>query len=181
MSSDALPIDLDSLPLVARTDMRDVRVVSVVARTDDVVPTDTEIAVRMTRSQYRVEEGSLFVRTSAEAQYLAHPPEEAEGATAEEGAAHSTDAAPAEQREVGSIEVEVLAELDFQGGEVTPAQIDEFLDHNFLFMIFPYVRTVLQQTAADLRLPPTVLPFLRRGSLTSAPRPDSRDTEGPTD
>lgn len=167
MSSDILPLDLDSLPVVMRTDMRDVRLVSVVAHVQDVIPADTDIAIRLEPSRYRVDGASLFVRTVAGARYFRHEATETDN---DAGRSPEPDAAPegppAELQDMGSIEVEVLAELDFQGGEVTQEQMDEFLDQNFLFMIFPYVRTLLQQTAADLRLPPTVIPFLRRGSLT---------------
>ena len=50
----------------------------------------------------------------------------------------------------------------FEGGAISQTQADEFMAGNLLFMMFPYIRTTVQQVSADLRLPLTVLPYLRR-------------------
>lgn len=87
MSAEWLPLDLDSLSVVARTEIRDVRLVGVTAKTDDVLPAEIDIEIRMTRNRYRVENGSLYVRTAAEARYLtrvSEPDTHAEDRTATE-------------------------------------------------------------------------------------------------
>jgi hypothetical protein len=169
---------LDSLSVVARTEIRDVRLVGVTAKTDDVLPAEIDIEIRMTRNRYRVENGSLYVRTAAEARYLtrvSEPDTHAEDRTATETDQVEDPGATEQQKEVGRIEVELLAELDFEGGQITHEQMDEFLERSFLFIIFPYVRTTMQQTAADLRLPPTVMPYLRRNPVVTS---SSRMGEG---
>ena len=67
MPSDVpLPIELDQLPLVARTDIRDVRLVSIEAQAPDVPAEDAAVHFAMDEMAYRVEAGTLFVRVDCQ-------------------------------------------------------------------------------------------------------------------
>ena len=154
MPSDVpLPIELDLLPLVARTDIRDVRLVSIEAQAPDVQAEDAAVHFTMDEMAHRVEAGTLFVRVAANVRYLAEGP----GA----GQPSAPESEPP-RLEIGRITLVLLAELAFEGGEISQTQADEFMARNLLFMLFPYIRTTVQQVSADLRLPLTVLPYLRR-------------------
>jgi hypothetical protein len=61
-----------------------------------------------------------------------------------------------------------------RGWTFSEAQADEFINGNLLFMMFPYIRTSIQQVSADLRLPLTVLPYLRRGPAVPSEDADAR-------
>ena len=154
MPSDVpLPIELDQLPLVARTNIRDVRLVSIEAQAPDVPAEDVAVHFAMDEMAYRVEARTMFVRVAANVRYFA------EGADA--GRPTASESEPT-RLEVGRITLVLLAELAFEGGAISQTQADEFTAGNLLFMMFPYIRTTVQQVSADLRLPLTVLPYLRR-------------------
>lgn len=154
MPSEApLPIELGQLPLIARTDIRDVRLVSIEAQAPDVPAEDTSVHFAMDEMAYRVEGDTLFARVTANVRYSA--------AVVGAGQPGASESEPT-LREVGRITFTLLAELSFKGGAISQTQADEFMAGNLLFMMFPYIRTTVQQLSADLRLPLTVLPYLRR-------------------
>lgn len=150
-AEEQLPFDLDELPLVARTDLRDVRVVSIIAHAPDVLVVDANVHASVGAPQYRIEDERLFVRLEATARY-----------TEIDDVSEQDEAAPVDPNEVGSVTIGLVAELEFRGGVVSQQQVDELVTSNLFFMLFPYVRSTLQQVASDLRLPQTVLPYLRR-------------------
>ena len=161
-----LPIELDQLPLVARTDIRDVRLVSIEAQAPDVPADDAAVHFAMDEMAYRVEAGTLFVRVTANVRYFAEDP------GAGQPAAPESDPT---RLEVGRITLILLAELAFEGGAISQTQADEFMAGNLLFMMFPYIRTTVQQVSADLRLPLTVLPYLRRETGIASEEADPPD------
>jgi hypothetical protein len=166
-SDNFLPIGEDQFPLVARTNLRDVRLVSIDAHAPDIPVADAEVRVTMEDIAYRAEPGALLVRLSAKVSYYDRKTDQVlDGTNPEDPAAL--------QGEVGRITVTQLAELSFEGdsASITAEQADEFLRGNLLFMMFPYVRASIQQLASDLRLPPTVLPFLRRDVVSVLPDVD---------
>lgn len=57
-----------------------------------------------------------------------------------------------------------LAELELKDdpSTVSRARMEEFLEKNLMFMMYPYVWASLQRSAAEVPLPPVVLPNLRR-------------------
>jgi len=154
-----LPIEFDQLPLVARTEIRDVRLVSIEAQAPDMLAENAAAQFTMDEMAYRVEANTMFVRVTANVRYFA------EGAVA--GEPTDTESDPT-GREVGRISLSLLAELAFEGGAISKTQADEFMAGNLLFMMFPYIRTSVQQVSADLRLPLIVLPYLFRAP--SVPR-----------
>ena len=123
------------------------------AAAPDVPADDAAVHFAMDEMAYRVEAGTLFVRVTANVRYFA------EGPVAGQPAAPESDPT---RLEVGRITLVLLAELAFEGGAISQTQADEFMAGNLLFMMFPYIRTTVQQVSADLRLPLTVLPYLRR-------------------
>jgi hypothetical protein len=161
-----LPIELDQLPLVARTDMRDVRLISVDAEANELPIETTHVQVAMDDITYKVDDNTLFVKLVARARYLVDGPDG-------ENSENADEAAGVERIEAAHITVALRAELSFDGGAVSSEQADEFMAGTMLFMLFPYARAAIQQVASDLRLPPTVLPFLRRGAITISAEPPS--------
>jgi hypothetical protein len=154
-----LPLELDQLPLAARTDMRDVRLVSVEAETHELPIETTHVQVAMDDLSYKVQDDTMSVKLVARVRYLVDEPD---GETSE----NLDGEAAVDRTEAARIIVALRAELSFEGGAITSEQADEFMAGTMLFMLFPYARAAIQQIASDLRLPPTVLPFLRRGAIT---------------
>lgn len=150
-SEEHLPIDLDQLPLAARTRIRDVRLVSIEAQAPDVPTEGTAIHFAMGEVAYRVEADTLFGRIETTTRYF-------EGET--DAGDPESDAAESVGREVGRLTLVVLAELAFEGGAVSQVQADEFMERNLIVMLFPYIRNSVQRLSAELRLPQTVLPNL---------------------
>ena len=98
----------------------------------------------------------MFFRLQAEVLYFEQPPTiESNGRTA----ILLDNDVP-----FGVIKVALLGKLalEVDPDDVTPENAGELIDTNIIFMMFPYLRTTIQQTAADLRRPPTVLPYLHR-------------------
>lgn len=166
-----LPFPIESLPLVARTELRDVRLVSVMARNQERPVERTGVQASWDAMSYRTEPGTLFIKLTTNVRYYAPP------AAAESAGSESAESVPDETSpEVGSLSVVHLAELSLEGDHtrITPEQAEDFFASTILFMMFPYIRASVHRFSIDLQLPPTVLPYLRHGmSMGWEP-----DTEG---
>lgn len=140
--------------LVAHTELVDIRTVEIHAAGIDETsetmkqPAQVDISLKLASEGFKATAGKLRVRTTAEVSYSMVP---------EDGSSGTEFA-----------DIKVVFELLFDLSEeinpesITSEEIQTFDQDNLIFMAFPYVRSALQSLAAELRLPPTVLPFLRR-------------------
>ena len=148
-----LPVSSGSdVPLVQRTELRDVRLVAVRSKNQERPVQNLHVRVDMDNWAYRAEPGTLLVTLRTEAVYFEQSEQAENGKRARKGS------------RVGKVTVTHLAELELKDdpNAVTHARMGEFLEKNLMFMMYPYVRASLQRYAADVLLPPVVLPYLRR-------------------
>lgn len=179
MSVEPVPsTPLEQTPLIARTQLRDVRLVAVEARNNEQASPNAVVEVAMEDWSYRAEAGKLFVRLVTTVRYN-QPGPDAQTPSGEGEA--SPEAGPeAGPAELGRIVVAHTADFDLAGdpAAITSEQVDELIAANLLFIIFPYVRATVHRLSADLMLPPTVLPYLRRNLVpTTADTPDNREQD----
>lgn len=149
-----MPDNHEDRNLVAHTELVDIRTVRIDAGIADELPetlnepAQVDISLKLASEDFKASKGNLRVRTVAEVSYSTVSEENSNGV------------------EFGAIKV--VFELNFDLNEeidpetITSEDIQAFDQDNLIFMVFPYVRSALQSLAAELRLPPTVLPFLRR-------------------
>lgn len=140
------------VPLVERTELRDVRLISVRSKNQERPVQNLHVRVDMDKWAYKAEGDTLLVTLRTEAIY-----------SEQRGPAQS-----GKNSRVGKVTVTHLAELELKDdpSTVSRARMEEFLEKNLIFMMYPYVRASLQRYAADVLLPPVVLPYLRRDVLT---------------
>jgi hypothetical protein len=167
-SEPPLPIELDELPLVGRTELRDVRLVAIDAQAPEEPEEGVAVHFAMDEMAYRVADQHMFVRVGVHVRYIVDVAEESPGG----------ENVP-EGRQIAQISLVLLAELAFSGGAISQPQADEFIERNLLFMIYPYIRTSVQQVSADLRLPLTVLPYLRRDGASLTQNQSQKDPNAP--
>lgn len=165
------PQNPDETPLIERTELRDVRLVSVRAKNQERPIDEVHVHINMDRWAYKVESGVLLVKLRTEAIYSDQPGAPAEN---EDRKKHSI---------LGRVVVVHLAELELKDDPdaISREDVEQLLQVNLLFMMYPYVRASLQRYTADLALPPIVLPYLRRDVSThispdSAPQVDAEET-----
>ena len=171
-STSATP--LEQIPLIARTQLRDVHLVSVEGLNNEHASPNAVVEVGMEDWSYRAEAGKLFLRLVTTVSYKSPPPDPE--VSSGETPLDSQDALP----ELGRLVVAHTAEFDVAGdpAAITREQVDELIATNVLFIMFPYVRATVQRLAADLALPPTVLPYLRRNlgpATVEAPADEGED------
>ena len=149
---------LEQMPLIARTQLRDVHLVSVEGQNNEQLSPNAVVEVGMEDWSYRAEAGKLFLRLVTTVSYKSPPPDSE--VSSGETPSDSQEGSP----ELGRLVVAHTADFDLAGdpAAITPEQVDELIAANVLFIVFPYVRATVQRLAADLVLPPTVLPYLRR-------------------
>lgn len=159
MSGDlASSTPLEQMPLIARTQLRDVHLVSVEGQNNEQPSTNAVVEVGMEDWSYRAETGKLFVRLVTTVTYRTPPPDPPVAGVVTDGDQQGGSL------DIGRLMVAHAADFDLAGDPVaiTPEQVDELIAANVLFIMFPYVRATVQRLAADLALPSTVLPYLRR-------------------
>lgn len=162
----------DELPLVARTELLDVRLVAFEGRSQDrSVSPGGDIRVAMENMEYRAEPDRLLVRLTTEVFYYEPGDIRSEPRSPE---------TPDDRNEVGKLSITHLAELSLTGDPSSISQQDaeEFLGGTMLFSMFPYVREAVHRYSMDLRFPPTILPFLRRPLV--APMAQGPNDDPPT-
>ncbi len=156
-------------PLVQRTELRDVRLIAVRSKNQERPVQNLRVRVDMDKWAYKAEPGMLLVTLRTEAVYFEQSEQVETGSR--KGA------------RVGRVIVTHLAELELKDdpSTVSRARMAEFLERNLMFMMYPYVRASLQRYAADVLLPPVVLPYLRRDVPTHAitDGPDPEETNEP--
>ncbi|MHB1010157.1 MAG: hypothetical protein ACYC1E_13150 [Propionibacteriaceae bacterium] len=138
--------------------MRDVRLVSIEAYNHAQPSRDATVEVAMDDWAFRAEPGVLFVRLASTVRYF-----KAESET-DSPVEEPIDQPEREPAELGRLVVAHTAELELEGDPeaVTREQIDELVEMNLMFIMFPYVRATVHRLSSDLQLPPIVLPYLRR-------------------
>lgn len=141
--------------LIDRTELRDVRLISISGHSQDRPVPNASAAVSMEDITYRTEPGSLLVRLMTDVHYYEPPGEGTENGELD---------VEKPRTEVGRLQLVHVADLSLEGDldGTDQDQIGEFLAGNIIFMLFPYVRAAIQRYSADLMLPTTVLPYLRR-------------------
>ncbi len=147
----------EELPLVARTELRDVLLVAIEGSnpfTGNEVP--NVIQVKMEDAAYQAEAGILRVRVQTEVTFDLPRREE----SSDEG--EGREEAPANERAFLNVTHEAVMSLQGDHDAITSEQAHDFIVGTVLFLVFPYVRQALHHYAADLRLPNLVLPFLKR-------------------
>lgn len=156
----------DDVPLVERTELRDVRLISIRAKNQERPGHDVQVHVNMDKWAYKIEPGTLLITLRTEAIYSEHSDQIEAGSKKD-------------RARLGRVVVTHLAELGLQGDPetVSRARIEEFLGNNLMFMMYPYVRASLQRYAVDLLLPPVLLPYLRRDVPTRTGLERSKDEE----
>lgn len=162
MSADTPLVGPEYDPLIARTEIRDVWVASVSAKGPAFPIPEADVGYSMTDVEFHAETGSLLVRLETKVNYLAPG--------AKEGPAEVPEASGAsDDRSLAQIRVVHVADLRLEGDPeaVTREQIDELMASGLLFMMFPYVRATIHQLSIEMRLPVTVLPYLRRNDISS--------------
>lgn len=163
MSADTPLVGQDDVPLIARTEIRDVWVASISAEGPAFPIPEAEVGYSMTDVEFHAETGSLQVRLETKVDYLSPR-------TNEDAAAGPEEPGAPDGRRLAQIRVVHVADLSLEGdsGAVTREQVDELMTSGVLFMMFPYVRASIHQLSIEMRLPVTVLPYLRRSDASSS-------------
>lgn len=149
-----MPEQTETRTLLHYTELRDIRTVEIRGfGADDTVDFSTEtqridISLELGSIGYKATIGELRVRTKVKAEY---------SLITVEGVKDDP---------FGGIDVvfELVLNLsdEIAPESVTEREVQLLESENLNFMLFPYVRSALQSLAAELRLPPTIIPFLRR-------------------
>ncbi len=137
--------------LIRRTELRDVRLVSIDATNDaSHWPADGNVEVTPDNVQFRLDDRQLQVRFK-----------------------HTVTYQTAETTELAHIAVEHLATYSWEdtpGDSAPPTEpdtINEWIERVVYFTVYPYVRSALQTTALAMSIPPVVLGYLRQDLVPS--------------
>lgn len=157
MSADSAPsLTSSGIPIVHRSELQDIRLLSVEGHSPDRPLERADISVAVDDISYRIEPRLVFVRLATVVRYFE---------AREDNQSLSSDPLgdAADLPELGRLTVVHVAELSLDGdpNDITPDQVQDFLG-NMLFIMFPFVRASISRYSVDLSLPPTWLPYLQR-------------------
>lgn len=137
----------DIADLVARTEVRDIRLQRFVGELLMTPPDEIQVRLSSSEPRFSRQEGVLLVLFSHKLEYFE--------------ARHNDEP----EVPVGSIEATHIVEVELRGDE-TPSDeaVSALVGGNVLFMVYPYVRAALHRLPSEFGLPPILLPYLRRST-----------------
>lgn len=144
------------LPITHRSELLDVRLISIEGHSPDRPVERADISVAMDDLGYRFEPGFLFVRLATVVRYL-EPQEDRQSSGSDSAESGSS---PSELARLTVVHVAEVS-LEDDPSDITQEQVEDFLG-NMLFIMFPFVRASISRYSSDLSLPTTWLPYLRR-------------------
>lgn len=143
-----------------RMELQDVRLVEFSCRAPDELPELPRVRIDLDEFAYSFDDQTMLVRHLTKVDFFRN-------AKREQGSQHTADT-ELERDDPDPPEATLkfvhIMRLQLAGGSdfVTEDRFRELAEGTLLFLLFPYVRAACQRFAAELSLPPIVLPILRR-------------------
>lgn len=152
--------DVEHLPLVSATEIRDIQMVALEARAPEDRSEEQKVQLKIGKSEFKAHEGELLIRISARVEYFDVFTSEIDHHSSDEQL-DTTDDDP-----VASIDATYLIQLDLDSRidptSISADKVNDLVEGNIIFMLYPYIRSTVHRLSGEMPFPPIVLPYMRR-------------------